>query len=40
MPTMDEVYGDGSTECECCPICGYCKTCGDCEIHGCGAKKE
>ena len=33
--TMDDKYGDGLTECVCCPECGYCITCGDCKKHGC-----
>lgn len=27
---MDDSYGDGATECICCPDCGLCLTCGDC----------
>ena len=39
MTTMDEMYGDGSDH-EVCEVCGLCKTCGDCELLGCGKKKE
>lgn len=30
MTTMDDLYGDG-TDHEACPVCGECKTCGDCD---------
>lgn len=36
MPTMDEMYGDGSDHAA-CPTCGMCVKCGDCEAYGCGA---
>lgn len=29
MPTMHELYNDGSPH-QACPKCGMCKTCGDC----------
>jgi hypothetical protein len=29
MPTMNDIYGDGSAH-EACPGCGMCLTCGDC----------
>lgn len=35
--TMDTLYADGSSH-DGCPVCGFCKTCGDCEQHGCGCK--
>lgn len=36
IKTMDNIYGDKSNH-ECCRLCGYCITCGDCEKYGCGA---
>lgn len=37
MTTMNEKYKDGSDfSHKVCPVCGLCKTCGDCERHGCG----
>jgi len=33
--TMHEEYGDGSDH-ECCDLCGFCLTCGDCDKFGCG----
>ena len=36
MATMDEYYNDGSKKHRVCPVCGFCRTCGDCERYGCG----
>jgi hypothetical protein len=35
MTTMNEKYKDGSIH-KVCPVCGLCRTCGDCERYGCG----
>ncbi len=32
MPTMHEMYGDGS-DCQGCTECGLCITCKDCKCH-------